>query len=101
GPGYRYLEGIWYAEMGVPTKVHRWTRVSVYLMALLALLGIVAGRPLRRRRPAFLWLIPVLLFLAPAFFLGGPRYRIPVDPFLVLVATSGLAVLAARVLPSE
>jgi 4-amino-4-deoxy-L-arabinose transferase-like glycosyltransferase len=96
GPGYRYLEGIWYTEMGIPQRAHRWTRVSVYGMALLALLGVIVGRPLRRRRDAFLWLIPILLFLAPAFFLGGPRYRVPVDPFLVLLAVSGLAALAAR-----
>jgi hypothetical protein len=94
GPGYRYLESLWYTEMGIPQRAQRWTRVSVYLMALLALFGIVFGRRLRRRGDAFVWLMPVLLFLGPAFFLGGPRYRVPVDIFLVLVATSGLTALA-------
>jgi hypothetical protein len=97
GPGHRYVEEIWYGEMGIPKSARPWTRVSVYLMTLLALLAIVVRRPLRRLgRQAFLWLIPLMLLVGPAVALGGPRYRVPIDPFLVLAAAAGLAALAPR-----
>jgi 4-amino-4-deoxy-L-arabinose transferase-like glycosyltransferase len=97
GPGHRYLETTSYNEMGIPRWAHKWTRLSVYLMALLALAGAVIllrGRLDRLRTYAFLWLTPLLLFTIPAFALGGPRYRVPVDVFLVLAAGTGLAALA-------
>lgn len=93
GPGHVAMERIWYTEMGIPEDVQPWVRYSVYLMTLLALVGIV----LRRREvPALVWMVPVLMLLSVAFIHGGPRYRVPIDPFLVLFAAAALSLLVER-----
>lgn len=94
GPGHAWVERLSYREMGIPTNLRPLTRWSVYLLALLALAGAVAeGR--RRRVPAFLWVVPVVLFVT-VLVNGTPRYRIPVDPFLVLAAAVAIAALVER-----
>jgi 4-amino-4-deoxy-L-arabinose transferase-like glycosyltransferase len=98
GPGHHVVEHVWYDEMGIPRRAQPWTRLSVYLMTLLALVGIIVRRPWRRPgRHVFLWITPLLLFVTAAFVVGGPRYRVPIDPFLVLAATGGVIALAPSV----
>jgi hypothetical protein len=58
-------------------------------------LGAIAGALSKRARsvPLAVWLIPVLFVLVTIPTLGTPRYRAPIEPFLVLLAS--LAVTGA------
>ncbi len=58
---------------------------SFYVFGGLALVGALA--PAARRAPWWVWAIPVLLWLSVAWLAAGrPRYRIPVDPFVIMLA---------------
>jgi 4-amino-4-deoxy-L-arabinose transferase-like glycosyltransferase len=63
--------------------------VGFWLCALLALLG--ALTPSARRAPKWLWLVPILLALGTVWVRAEtPRFRLPIDPFLVLLASLAL-----------
>ncbi len=74
-------------------------RVGVYgfrILCVLALAG--AFTKLVPAAPKWLWWIPLLLALSVVLVnVETPRFRAPVDPFLVLLASSALACAAARV----
>jgi 4-amino-4-deoxy-L-arabinose transferase-like glycosyltransferase len=61
---------------------------SLYAVVLLALAGVAAqlGLVPARRAPAFVWAVPLLLALPALAIYGIPRYRAPIDPFLVMLA---------------
>ena len=66
--------------------------VAFWLLCLLALLGIFTRAA--RAAPRWIWAIPVLLALTVVFVnVETPRFREPIDPFLLLLA--GCAVDAA------
>lgn len=81
-------------------------RIGLAIAAGLAVLGIAAIVRSRRRPqgaerripsgPLFLWLVPVLLLLVSAPINGLPRQRIPVDPFILILAALGLSWLWSR-----
>lgn len=79
-------------QSGIPANLRRTVEVSVFLTLVLGLLG---GLALLRRRvasgPVAVWLVPALLFAGTVFFLAVPRYRVPLDPFLILLAAGGAA----------
>ncbi|HUA03351.1 MAG TPA: glycosyltransferase family 39 protein [Solirubrobacteraceae bacterium] len=69
--------------------------VSFWILCLLALAG--AFTKLVRRAPLWVWVVPLLLALSVVVVnVETPRFREPVDPFLILLAAAGLATLAAR-----
>jgi 4-amino-4-deoxy-L-arabinose transferase-like glycosyltransferase len=74
---------------------HGWADAGVvcfWLFALVALAGACTRRA--RRSPAVVWAVPVLMAAGVVFLtLETPRYRMPIDPFVVLLAA--LAVTAA------
>ena len=88
-PGHTSLDAIAYTEMAVPEG--RWwiLRWSTFVLVALALLGL-------RRRPLWLWLFPALLLAGYVVWLGTPRYRVPLDPFLAVLAASALMRLRSR-----
>jgi 4-amino-4-deoxy-L-arabinose transferase-like glycosyltransferase len=71
---------------------HRWADRGIlcfWIVAGLALFGAFTRRA--RRAPPYVWLVPVLMFLSVVFLVvETPRYRTPIDPFLVLLATAAL-----------
>ncbi|MEA2383431.1 MAG: hypothetical protein QOH72_3402 [Solirubrobacteraceae bacterium] len=73
----------------------RWADRGIYcfwLFALLALAG--AFTRAARRAPWYVWAFPALMYLSVVFLvIETPRYRTPLDPFIVLLAA--LAVVAA------
>lgn len=84
-----FTNDVYHREAGVPSWARRISQLSVYLVVLLALGGaVVLVR--RREGPLWLWLVPVAMWLAVAPVLGTPRYRAPIDPFLVLLAAAAL-----------
>ena len=76
-----------------------WADAGVYCFwafALLALAG--ALTPLARRVPGLVWAFPALMYLSVVFLvIETPRYRTPLDPFIVLLAALAL-VTAGRCL---
>jgi 4-amino-4-deoxy-L-arabinose transferase-like glycosyltransferase len=63
-----------------------------WLFAVLALVG--AFTRAARRAPWFVWAFPALMYLSVVFLvIETPRYRTPMDPFIVMLAA--LAVVAA------
>lgn len=65
---------------------------GLYAVLILALVGAAAqvGLLSSRRAPLFVWAIPALLLLPALAIYGIPRYRAPIDPFLVMLASVGL-----------
>jgi 4-amino-4-deoxy-L-arabinose transferase-like glycosyltransferase len=72
---------------------HKWADrgiVCFWTVAGLALLGAFTRRA--RRAPPYIWLVPALMFLSVVFLVvETPRYRTPIDPFLVLLAAAALS----------
>lgn len=73
-----------------------WADAGVYafwLTSLIAIAGLLDRRVRRTltRAPRAIWLAPALLVLSALFVIGEtPRFRAPVDPFLVLGAAAAL-----------
>jgi 4-amino-4-deoxy-L-arabinose transferase-like glycosyltransferase len=91
-----HLDGLTDARLSaVAVDIPRWLAdlgvYGFYLLALLALAG--ALLPPARRAPWFVWLAPALLLLSAVIISGKTRYRVTIDPFLVMLA--GIAVMAA------
>lgn len=77
-------------DTGIPRVPALLEIVGFYLLAVLALAGLATRRI--RRVPRWLWVVPACL-LTSVFVTGFIRFRAPIDPFLVLLAASGLATL--------
>lgn len=80
-------------------------RIGLALAVALATIGVVAmlrnrgrhGRPPSiPRGPLFFWLVPILMAIFTAPVAGLPRYRLPLDPFLLTLAAIGLLTLVDR-----
>ena len=83
--------------MGIPRRLRTTVTASAYVAFALALVGLIAiVRRALPRGPVFLWLVPLLMLAGVLPILGTPRYRAPIDPFIVLLAALGLVALAAR-----
>lgn len=99
GQGQAHVGRLSAREMGVP-ETWRWTlRPPILVVAALALLALALT--VRRRLslgPLWVWAVPLLLLATTAPVVGAPRYRLPLDPFLVIAATAaaGWAIAAIR-----
>ncbi|HWF51030.1 MAG TPA: hypothetical protein VG294_10355 [Solirubrobacteraceae bacterium] len=66
-------------------------------MAALAAVGTMSARA--REAPRWLWIAPLLLYLSVVFINAEtPRFRAPLDPFLLVLAALALAGQLPRVL---
>jgi 4-amino-4-deoxy-L-arabinose transferase-like glycosyltransferase len=86
---------------GIGSATNPAERVGIALTAVLAVLGVTAIIHSGRRRssrdgppriphgPLYLWLVPVLVIAAATPLLGLPRYRLPADPLLLILAAIG------------
>lgn len=96
--GSPWLTSDQYAELGVAPGAEDLLTASYYAVAALAALAL-AGFAARRRfggGPLWLWSAPVLLALSAVVITGAPRYRAPIDPFLLLLAAGALVAAAQR-----
>jgi hypothetical protein len=98
------LEGAyaWQASataIGIPEASARIGVISFWILCLAALGGIATlairrarGGRAARRAPGWLWFVPILLWLSVAAVNAEtPRFREPVDPFLILLAACAIA----------
>ena len=70
--------------------------ISFWILCGLALAG--SFTKLTRAAPKWIWFVPLLLALSVVLVnVETPRFRAPVDPFLILLAAAGLVTAAARV----
>ena len=94
------LEGTfaWRASTSALNIRDPWPAIGVYSFYALCLLAI-AGLFTRavRRAPWWLWLMPVLWWLTIVpINVETPRFREPIDPFLILLAGCALSAAVAR-----
>jgi len=72
---------------------------GVYSFWAVCAMALVAGlsRRVRRKVPGFVWLVAGLLFLSIVFVNSeAPRLRLPIDPFVLLLAGAGVAAVSRR-----
>ena len=96
------LEGsfAWHASydaIGLPARAAGIGVVSFWVLLALAIAGLFTA--VRREAPGWLWAFPVLYWLSITFVnVETPRFREPIDPFLVLLAACAVATAAHRLL---
>jgi 4-amino-4-deoxy-L-arabinose transferase-like glycosyltransferase len=96
-------------DRGIGSAVSTAERVGIAIAIILAVVGVIAmvrskpeddDQPPRiPHGPLFLWLVPILMLLIAAPIAGLPRYRLPADPFLLMLAAIGVAWLLDRQRP--
>jgi 4-amino-4-deoxy-L-arabinose transferase-like glycosyltransferase len=94
------------AERGIGSATPLAEQIGLAFAVILAAVGAVAmarsqpreaGLPPRiPRGPLFFWLVPILMILVAIPIAGLPRYRLPADPFLLILAAIGLTWLWDR-----
>jgi hypothetical protein len=83
-----------YATVDVPGGAAVVGVITFYVVGLLALAGALLRAA--RRPPAALWLIPLFLVLSTVFIIEQtPRFRTPIEPFILLLAALALERLVA------
>jgi 4-amino-4-deoxy-L-arabinose transferase-like glycosyltransferase len=76
--------------VSLPADVARTGVTSFWILCVLALLALFTRRA--RSAPWWVWVIPLLLGLSVVMVnVETPRFREPVDPFLILLAAAGLS----------
>jgi 4-amino-4-deoxy-L-arabinose transferase-like glycosyltransferase len=93
-------------DRGIGSATPSAERLAIAIAVILALLGVLAmvhsrsedadSPPGIPHGPLFLWLVPILMLLVAAPIAGLPRYRLPADPFLLILAAIGLSWLWDR-----
>lgn len=78
------------ASIGLQRGFARVGVLSFWALLILAVLGALTSYA--RRAPRWIWLVPILFFLSTVWVRAEtPRFRLPIDPFLVLLAACALA----------
>jgi 4-amino-4-deoxy-L-arabinose transferase-like glycosyltransferase len=77
----------------------RWADRGVYCFWLFALFAIAgAFTRLARQAPWYVWAFPALMYLSVVFLvIETPRYRTPLDPFIVILAALAVVTAAGRI----
>jgi 4-amino-4-deoxy-L-arabinose transferase-like glycosyltransferase len=96
GPGHEFVSGLSYTEIGVAKAWRGGLGIWVNLMLLLAVAGLVVMARRRTLGPLFVWLVPVVLFAGVVWLLGPPRYRAPLDPFLLMLGAGAIVAFRER-----
>jgi 4-amino-4-deoxy-L-arabinose transferase-like glycosyltransferase len=86
-------------DIGISGGTAKIGVLSFWLLALLALAGAFTAHA--RRAPRWLWVVPLLFALSVVFVNADtPRFRAPVDPFVIMLAGCAIATAGARVAPA-
>lgn len=83
------------AETGVGPTFSAVARYAFWLVFVAAAASLFLA-PAARRAPRWFYAVPVLLFASIVVANSSARYREPVDPFLVLLAGLGAAIVIER-----
>jgi hypothetical protein len=111
-PGYLFTVWWWNTRRILDMSSRTWSRhtastisvgptasdlavVCFWLFLALALMG--AFRRATRAAPWWLWTVPLAMYLSVVFLAAEtPRYRAPVDPFVILLAALALDLVVSR-----
>ena len=93
-PGPFAFERLVWADYDVGRGLSDASVVAFWLLAMAALAGVATG--VARRVPWWVWAVPVLLIVPALFIATTMRYRLPADPFLLVVAAGAVVALAER-----
>jgi 4-amino-4-deoxy-L-arabinose transferase-like glycosyltransferase len=76
----------------------KWADRGVYCFWLFAVVAVAgAFTAAARRAPWFVWAFPMLMYLSVVFLvIETPRYRTPIDPFIVVLAALALVAAGRR-----
>ncbi|HET8976574.1 MAG TPA: glycosyltransferase family 39 protein [Solirubrobacteraceae bacterium] len=94
------LEGTfaWHASTAALNIHEPWATIGVYsfyALCLMAIAGMFTRRA--RRAPWWLWLMPILWWISIVpINVETPRFREPIDPFLILLAAAAVAAAVDR-----
>jgi 4-amino-4-deoxy-L-arabinose transferase-like glycosyltransferase len=78
------------AAISLPLSTARVGVTAFWILCLLALAGVPTR--LVRAAPKWVWVVPLLLALSVVLVnVETPRFRAPVEPFLILLAAAGVA----------
>jgi 4-amino-4-deoxy-L-arabinose transferase-like glycosyltransferase len=81
--------------IGLPLGVAQLGVISFWILTALAVAGALTRTA--RRAPRWLWVVPLLLVLSVVMVNAEtPRFREPVDPFVILLASCALGALLQR-----
>jgi hypothetical protein len=97
GPQHAAIAENGYAEMsldGWPVEVGKWSARVLAVLVLAA--AVVLLRARRWRPPLVLWLAPLLMWVSAMSINAVPRFRTPVDPFLILLVALAADQLVGR-----
>jgi 4-amino-4-deoxy-L-arabinose transferase-like glycosyltransferase len=93
-------------DRGIGSGLPLSERIGIAIAIVLAAAGLLAmlgpwNRGLHPKRrvpkgPLFLWLTPIAIMVATLPIAGLPRYRLPIDPFVLMLAAVGLLALWDR-----
>jgi 4-amino-4-deoxy-L-arabinose transferase-like glycosyltransferase len=95
GPGHSIQSDLGDRELGVPDP-DRWMLSLGLAILVLFALGSMARTRRPSSHPAWLWALPFVVLVPMVVGVGSPRYRVAVDPFLVLAATPAASALVRR-----
>jgi 4-amino-4-deoxy-L-arabinose transferase-like glycosyltransferase len=74
----------------------RWADAGVvcfWIVAVLALIGVARAR----RMPWLVWMVPLVMYVSVVFLAAEtPRYRAPIDPFVIVLAAVALVPVRSR-----
>ena len=75
-----------------------WANAGVICFWVFALLAVAGAFTVRARRtPWFVWAVPLLMYLSVVFLVvETPRYRSPIDPFVILLAALAVTAVGRR-----
>jgi 4-amino-4-deoxy-L-arabinose transferase-like glycosyltransferase len=100
------LRGTGVYDRGIGSELPPIERIGLGIAVLLAVVGLLGMLGLWSNRmsdgqwvprgPLFLWLVPFALAVVTLPIAGLPRYRLPVDPFILMLAGIGLVTLWDR-----
>lgn len=86
------------ASIGLKGAITRLGVYAFWIVAVLAAAGLFTRRA--RRAPSWLWAVPILLALSVILVNAEtPRFRSPIDPYLIMLAACALVSLGAAVAP--
>jgi 4-amino-4-deoxy-L-arabinose transferase-like glycosyltransferase len=86
------------SDIGVSGGTMKVGVYSFWLVALLAAVGLITRRA--RRAPDWFWAIPILLALSVILVNAEtPRFRSPIDPYLIMLAACAVVSLVAALVP--
>jgi 4-amino-4-deoxy-L-arabinose transferase-like glycosyltransferase len=100
GKSHQFTTAVAYNAMDLPGSLWGVTSITSQLLTLLALLA-VAGRLTGRLRyqlgSPLIWSVPLLALAAAIPISGTVRYRVPLDPFVILLAALLIVTVLDRV----